>query len=60
MATKYVRDTYLAERYSVTRQCIWRWVRRGILPEPERITPGCTRFDLAKVEAAERQRQEVA
>lgn len=49
--TKYLSDVQLAERYSVNRATIWRWTARRILPQPVQLSPGCTRWSLAAIEA---------
>jgi len=51
----YVSDKQLAARYGVTRPTIWRWVRENIVfPRPVCLSPGCTRWRLAEIEAWER------
>lgn len=35
---------------------IWRHVRKGILPEPVRLTPGTTRFARHELDAVDRAR----
>ena len=45
---KLCSDQGIAERYGVSRSCVWRWVQQDILPAPVQISPGCTRFDIAK------------
>lgn len=52
----YVSDQQLAERYSVSRATIWRWVAKGLLPKPCRLSEGCTRWSLQEVEAIEAKR----
>lgn len=52
---QFVRDTDLAERYSVSRATIWRWVREGRFPAPVTISPGTTRWSLEAIEAHERE-----
>lgn len=50
----YYRDTYLANKYSVSRVTIWRWVKEGTYPPPVKLSPGCTRWygpDINKWEA---------
>lgn len=54
-AVKYVRDVDLAERYSVHRVTIWRWLQQGYLPEPIKIG-GVTRWNLEKIEEFDAQR----
>ncbi len=54
----YLNDKQLAARFSVSRQCIWRWVKSEMaFPRPYSLSPGCTRWRLAEVEAWESQRQ---
>lgn len=45
---KLCSDQGIAERYGVSRSCVWRWVQQDILPAPLQISRGCTRFDIAK------------
>jgi len=47
---KWVRDTYLAGHYDVSRQTIWRWVSEGKLPSPKKLSAGVTRWDLTEIE----------
>jgi len=56
-ASVFVRDTQLAERYGVTRQTIWRWVREERFPPPVRLAPGTVRWRLGDVEAWESARE---
>lgn len=48
MIQKLTTDLGIAERYGVSRSCVWRWVQQEILPAPLQISRGCTRFDIAK------------
>lgn len=51
----YVSDKHLAARYGVTRPTIWRWVRENKgFPRPVSLSPGCTRWRVAEIEAWER------
>ena len=49
---EWVADTFLANRYAVSRQCVWRWAKDGRIPPPVKLTPGCTRWRLVDVIAA--------
>jgi len=50
----YLSDQQVANRYGLTRQTVWRWVRTDPnFPRPVKLTPGCTRFKLSEVEAWE-------
>lgn len=53
---QYVSDQQLAARYNVSRSTIWRWVKRGILPAPEQLSPGCTRWRLELIEQRDSER----
>lgn len=54
MANHYLSDTQLAQRFSVSRQTIWRWHReRADFPRACSLSPGCTRWQLAEIEAWE-------
>ena len=50
----YVSDRFLADRYSVVRQTVWRWLKTDpTFPKPVSLSPGCTRWRLADIEAWE-------
>lgn len=51
----YLSDTSLAKRFSVSRATIWRWAE-GDFPQPVKLSPGCTRWRLAEIEAWEKLR----
>ncbi len=53
---RYISDQQLAERYAVSRATIWRWVGRGILPKPEHLSPGTTRWKLDEIERRDAER----
>ena len=55
--TSYLRDSDLAKRYGVHRSTVWRWVRKGLLPKPIRLTPGCTRWNSAEIYNFEAKRE---
>jgi predicted DNA-binding transcriptional regulator AlpA len=50
----FLSDFDLGGRYGVSRATIWRWAQSGRLPKPVALSPGCTRWRLADIEAAER------
>lgn len=54
VAQLYIPDTAVAERYGISRITVWRWVATGRLPAPVKLSPGCTRWRVADLEAAER------
>lgn len=50
----YVSDKQVAARYSVTRPTVWRWLKTDpTFPRPISLSPGCTRWKLAEIEAWE-------
>lgn len=46
----YGSDIQLAEFFGVSRATIWRWTKEGRLPQPVRISAGCTRWRLDQIE----------
>lgn len=56
--TIYLTDKQVAERYSVARCTVWRWVKKEGFPAPVKLTEGCTRWRDGDVDAWE-QRQGV-
>lgn len=50
----YLSDRQVGERYSVSRQTPWTWLKRDkTFPKPVSLSPGCTRWRLADLEAWE-------
>jgi len=43
---KFLSDKSVAERYGISRQSVWRWVKEGRLPAPLKLAPGSTRWKL--------------
>jgi predicted DNA-binding transcriptional regulator AlpA len=61
MTDTYLSDTDIAKRYNIARPTVWRWNREQPgFPPPIRLTPGCTRWKLADIEAWEQSQVEVA
>ena len=48
---KWVSDRFLADRYGVSRQTIWRWARIGKLPHPQKIGDNTSRWELGEADA---------
>jgi len=49
----YLADTQVASRYQVARTTPWRWAQKGKFPKPIKLSPGCTRWRMADIEAWE-------
>ncbi|WP_083793920.1 helix-turn-helix transcriptional regulator [Salipiger bermudensis] len=50
----YLSVSQVAERYCVHRTTPWRWAKTDPnFPKPIALTPGCTRWKLADLEAWE-------
>lgn len=41
---EYFSDRELAKRYDVSRLTIWRWVREGFFPPPDKLGPNTSRW----------------
>lgn len=50
-ARRFVSDKAVAERYGVSRDCVWRWVRAGRLPSPYRLAEKTTRWAEDELDA---------
>ncbi|MEX0603838.1 MAG: helix-turn-helix domain-containing protein [Marinobacter sp.] len=57
---QYLSDKHISERYEVSRQTVWRWVREGKFPAPLKLGPNCTRWKLSDVEAWEASKEVAA
>lgn len=55
----YLSAAQCSRRYSVSHSTWWRWVARGLAPQPYRFGDTCTRWLLSDLEAWE-SRQVVA
>lgn len=54
----YLSDFEVAERYSVARSAIWRWVKSNpAFPNPIKLSPGTTRWVLSDLVRFERQKE---
>jgi prophage regulatory protein len=50
----FLSDRQVAERYSVSRQTPWGWLKKDTdFPKPVSLSPGCTRWRLTDLEAWE-------
>ena len=47
----------VAQRYSIKPATVWAWARTGTLPQPTRLTPGCSRWQLRALEDWEAERK---
>lgn len=56
----YSSDKSLADRYKVSRSTIWRWAQAGRLPQPVKLSPGCSRWRSSDIAAWEAKRVEGA
>ncbi len=53
MSQKFLTDSDLAARYSISRATVWRWANAGRLPAPVRLGEATTRWNLSEVERHE-------
>lgn len=56
MGKKYVTVKYLMERYDVSRETIYKYMREYDFPKQVKLTPGAARWVLEDVEAWEQSR----
>jgi len=55
----YISDKQVAARFGITRVAVWKWVREMGFPAPYKLTPGCTRWKVADIEAWEQSRSQM-
>lgn len=61
MPDTYLSDKDLSNRYSITRNTVWRWHReRADFPRAVKLSPNCTRWRLSEIEAWEAAQVEAA
>ena len=47
----------VASRYDVKPATVWAWMSQGRIPQPMRITPGCSRWSLDDLKDWENQKR---
>jgi len=57
--TRYISADQLAERFSVDKSTVWRWVSARMLPEPVYLGPQVTRWRIDAIEAFEHEREAI-
>lgn len=51
MPETYLSDLNLAARFGVHRMTPWRWLKTDpAFPKPVKLSPGCSRWKLSKIE----------
>ncbi|RLA42560.1 MAG: hypothetical protein DRR42_23200 [Gammaproteobacteria bacterium] len=48
--SKYMTDSDLAERWTVSRDTVWRWSKIGKTPSPIKLGDNCTRWLRSRIE----------
>lgn len=56
MKNLFLSDKEVAARYSTSRPIVWRWVKSGNFPAPVKLSPGCTRWPVERIESWENER----
>lgn len=58
MTDTYISDLQISARYRVHRSTPWRWANTDpSFPKPVKLSPGCTRWNLAELERWEASRR---
>lgn len=59
MQQQFLTDRQTAEFFGVSKPTLWRYAKRDDFPQPIKLGPGCTRWNLKELEEyAERLRGE--
>ncbi len=53
---KFVSAKFLMDRYEISRETIYKYMKEYSFPPQIKLTPGAARWDLAEVEAWEARR----
>ncbi|MGM0411420.1 MAG: helix-turn-helix transcriptional regulator [Bacillota bacterium] len=59
MIQKFLSDLEVAKRYGVHRGSIWRWVQEKKIPQPVKLSSGCTRWEIEDLELWEKKLKNV-
>lgn len=55
-AAIFLSDHQVGARYGASRATVWRWLKNNpAFPRPVSLSPGCSRWSIAALEAWERQ-----
>ena len=54
---RFLNDTEVGWRYGISRPSVWRWVKTGLLPEPEALGPNTKRWRVATLDERDDQRE---
>lgn len=47
--TKLLTDREVAYQLGIGKSTVWRWLEAGKLPQPLRLSPGCTRWRVSDI-----------
>jgi len=50
---RHLTDKDVAKRFGICRQTVWRWVKEGHFPSPEKLSSRTTRWKLSELVAYE-------
>lgn len=53
---RWLKPQAVADRLSVHKSTLWRWVQDGTLPPPTKLAPRCVRWREDVIEEWERER----
>jgi len=54
MSRKFQRAKTVAERYDIDESTVWRWIKKGLLPQPIKLGPHTTGFDVSELDEYDR------
>ncbi|HDO1316320.1 helix-turn-helix transcriptional regulator [Aeromonas veronii] len=47
----YMRPSQVINHFQISASTLWNWVKLGKFPQPDRLSDGVTRFDVAAIRA---------
>ncbi|SWO60023.1 MULTISPECIES: helix-turn-helix transcriptional regulator [Klebsiella] len=45
----YMRPAQVMRHFQISESTLWKWVKNGKFPKPDRLSDGVTRFDVAEL-----------
>ena len=48
---RFLPASGVAARYSIGVSTVWYWVKKGLLPKPQKIGPNTSRWDVNELDA---------
>lgn len=49
--TGFMRPVQVMHHFQISESTLWKWVRDGKFPKPDKLSDGVSRFEVTKIQA---------